>query len=239
MREIEKFKIDSTSNKKVGLIIKDEYGLILQKFDISRKDKLNLSKNYNDDFKKISRKIVKKLNEKSGKGIILLHGDPGTGKTTYIRHLTRLIKKEIIFLPNNMVDILATPEFVPFMMKYPDSILIIEDAEKVIRNRNGGGNETAVSNLLNLSDGILGDCLKTQIVATFNTERQLIDNALLRKGRLIAEYKFDKLCVDKTNKLFKSLNIDYKTETPMILSDIYNHEDNLGIENKQLTKIGF
>ena len=77
------------------------------------------------------------------------------------------------------------------MMKYPDSVLIIEDAEKVVRNRNGNGNETAVSNLLNLSDGILGDCLKTQIVATFNTERQLIDKALLRKGRLIAEYKFD------------------------------------------------
>ena len=112
IEDIEKFKIDCT-NKKVGLIVKDEYGLVLQKFDISRKDKLDLNKNYNDDFKKISKKIVNKLNEKNGKGIILLHGKPGTGKTTYIRHLTRLVEKEIIFLPNNMVDILATPEFVP------------------------------------------------------------------------------------------------------------------------------
>ena len=138
-----------------------------------------------------------------------------------------------------MVDMLATPEFVPFMMKHPNSVLIIEDAEKVVRNRSGNGNETAVSNLLNLSDGILGDCLKTQIVATFNTERQLIDKALLRKGRLIAEYQFDNLSLDKSIKLFKSLNIKYKPTEPMPLSDIYNYEDNLGMDNNKKTKIGF
>ena len=235
---VKDFKSDNT-NKKVGLIVKDEYGLVLQKFDITTNEDLDLNKNYNKDFKKISKKIVNKLNEKNGKGIILLHGKPGTGKTTYIRHLTKLVEKEIIFLPNNMVDILATPEFVPFMMKYPDSVLIIEDAEKVVRNRNGNGNETAVSNLLNLSDGILGDCLKTQIVATFNTERQLIDKALLRKGRLIAEYQFDDLPIDKSIKLFKSLGIDHKPTEPMPLSDIYNYEDNIGIDNKQPSKIGF
>ena len=237
MDEIENFKIDDL-NKKVGLIVRDEFGLTLQKFDIEH-NPIDINKNYNSDFKDISKKIVEKLNKKEGKGIILLHGKPGTGKTTYIRHLTGMIRKDIIFLPNNMVDVLATPEFIPFMMKHPNSILIIEDAEKVVRSRQGSGNETSVSNLLNLSDGILGDCLKTQIVATFNTDRQLIDEALLRKGRLIAEYLFDELCIDKTNKLLKSLGVKHKSTKPMPLSDIYNYEDNLGIDNNNKTKIGF
>ena len=36
-------------------------------------------------------------------------------------------------------------------------------------------------------------CLKIQILATFNTERTQIDKALLRKGRLITDYKFENL----------------------------------------------
>ena len=37
---------------------------------------------------------------------------------------------------------------------------------------------------------------------------QNIDKALLRKGRLIAEYEFNELDVNKSNKLLKKINID-------------------------------
>ena len=111
-----------------------------------------------------------------------------------------------MFVPNNMADILTSPEFIPFIMKFPNSIIIIEDAEKVIRSRESGGNNEATSNILNMSDGILGECLKTQIIATFNIDRENIDKALLRKGRLIAEYEFNELDVDKSNVLLLRYN---------------------------------
>ncbi len=44
-----------------------------------------------------------------------------------------------------MASSISTPEFFPFMLQNKDSILIIEDAENIIK-----------SNLLNLSDGPLG-----------------------------------------------------------------------------------
>ena len=39
-----------------------------------------------------------------------------------------------------------------------------------------------------------------------------------------SEYMFDDLCIDKTNKLFKSLGIKYKPNKSMTLSNIYNYE---------------
>ena len=75
---------------------------------------------------------------------------------------------------------------------------------------------------MNLTDGILGDCLSIQIVATFNMKREKIDQALLRKGRLIAEHKFEKLNLDDTNKLLKHLEKDMEVKEGMTLADIYN-----------------
>ena len=237
---VDKIKIFSneSANKKVGLILRDDFGLTLKKFDVSPGD-MSVEENYCDDFKDISDKIVGTLNTDDNTGLVLLHGKPGSGKTTYIRYLSTLLDKDIMFVPNNMADILTSPEFIPFIMKYPNSIIIIEDAEKVIRSRESGGNNEATSNILNMSDGILGECLKTQIIATFNIDRENIDKALLRKGRLIAEYEFNELDVDKSNKLLKKLNIDFTTKEPMLLTDIYNYEDNIGINDNKKQKIGF
>jgi hypothetical protein len=62
-----------------------------------------------------------------------------------------------------------------------------------------------------------------QIIATFNCDLTKIDPALLRKGRLIANYEFNKLDVSSAKTL--SDKLDFGTEQitePMTLADIYN-----------------
>jgi hypothetical protein len=201
---------------------------------------MELELNYGSDFLKVHETIVTNLNKNYGKGIILLHGDPGTGKTSYIKYLTSLIKeKEILFVPPSMAEMISEPNVIPFLMEYKNSILIIEDAERVISDREGKGSPAGVSNILNLTDGILGDCLGIQILATFNMKREKIDQALLRKGRLIAEHKFEKLKVDDTNKLLKHLNKDVIVNEPMCLADIYNIDVELHKTKENKSKIGF
>jgi len=183
----------------------------------------NIELNYGTEFSKVHEVIINSLNKVNGKGIILLHGDPGTGKTSYIKYMTSLIKeKDVLFVPPSMAEMLSEPTIIPFLMDHRNSILIIEDAERVISDREGNGSPAGVSNILNLTDGILGDCLNIQIVATFNMKREKIDSALLRKGRLIAEHKFENLSVDETNKLLKHLNKDVISDVGLSLADIYN-----------------
>ena len=203
--------------------------------------KTDLKLNYGKDFKKIHDTIVRRLNKDNDKGIVLLHGEPGTGKTTYIKYLSSLIKeKQIIFVPPMMAESLTDPTIIPFLMEYKNSILIIEDAEKVLGTRENSNNTSqSTSNLLNLTDGILGDCLNIQIVATFNTKRDNIDDAFMRKGRLIAEHKFTKLSIEESNKLLESLSKDVITEEEMALSDIYNIDVDIYKTIKQKGKIGF
>jgi hypothetical protein len=201
---------------------------------------MDLNLNYGVEFTKIHELIIERLNKPNDKGIILLHGDPGTGKTSYIKHLTSLIlDKDILFIPPSMAEMLSEPTIIPFLMDHKNSILIIEDAERVIGDREGNGSPAGVSNILNLTDGILGDCLNIQVVATFNMKREKIDKALLRKGRLIAEHKFEKLSIEETNKLLISLGKVNVSEEAMCLADIYNIDTEVYRAETKENKIGF
>lgn len=222
LKDLKKYEVEK---KKSNIsLIKVEVGghLDTEDFNLNVPD-IDLKLNYGESFLKIHNLIEERLNKDYDKGIILLHGDPGTGKTTYLKYLTSLIKnKTILFVPPSMAESLSEPAIIPFLMEYKNSILIIEDAEKVISDREINGSSVGVSNILNLTDGILGDCLGIQIIATFNMRREKIDSALLRKGRLIAEHKFEKLNKNETNKLLEHLKKDFVSNEPMSLADIYN-----------------
>jgi SpoVK/Ycf46/Vps4 family AAA+-type ATPase len=221
-------------------LVKSEMGhLDTEEYDLPVPD-MDLELNYGSEFKKIHDIIIKRLNKTNDKGIILLHGDPGTGKTSYLKYLTKYVQdKDILFIPPSMAEMLSEPSIIPFLMEKKNSILIIEDAERVISDREGNGSPAGVSNILNLTDGILGDCLNIQVIATFNMKRERIDQALLRKGRLIAEHKFERLPVDETNKLLDHLGKNHKSTEPMSLADIYNVDSDEVRITKEKKSIGF
>ena len=176
---------------------------------------------YNDDFRKVDAVIRERLSKENDKGIVLLHGLPGTGKTTYLRHLIGTINKQVLFVSPAVAANLMNPEFMDLLLDNPNSVLVIEDAENIIMERRYSSH-SSVSNLLNISDGLLSDCLNVQIICTFNSAIEMVDTALLRKGRLIARYEFGKLEPQKATALSKHLGVEKEYHLPASLAEITN-----------------
>ena len=219
--EIKKFKERKSKNKsEISLLINTVDGIDTKSLEIM-KPKLRIEDNYNDDFMEVHKTIYQRLSKKNDKGLVILHGKPGTGKTSYIRHLISSLKKKVIFLPPNMAAEITNPGLISVLIDRPNSIFVIEDAENIVVDREKDGN-SKVSALLNISDGLLSDCLNIQIICSFNTDISKVDSASMRKGRLIAKYEFKELEVQKANTLSKKLGFDSNFNSPMTLTAIYN-----------------
>lgn len=144
--------------------------------------------------------MVNRLNAQDGSGLYLLYGKPGTGKTSFIKDVLSKTLKKALFISPCFTEDLTSPSLISLLMDYPDSILVIEDAETVLMERKAD-NSSAVSNLLNLTDGFLADFLNLKIICTFNTELKNIDEALLREGRLKGMHEFAKIQPERAQKI--------------------------------------
>ncbi len=220
---------------KINVVVSSQHGLSLHLMDLNTTE-LDIEANYNDDFLAVHQTILARIKKKKDKGLVLLHGKPGTGKTTYIKHLISQVEKEVVFMPPNLANQITNPGLLELLIENPNSILVIEDAEDIILERNQKSN-SAVSALLNLSDGILAECLNIQIICSFNTQLSKIDSALLRKGRLIARYEFEELALDKVNNLCRNLGLTQEYFEPQVLAEIFNQHEKASQQKQK--KIGF
>jgi hypothetical protein len=196
----------------------------------------DLDINYGQGFEKFHNQLMQRFNS-STKGLVLFHGEPGTGKTYYIRHLLRKMvanRKVVIYIPPNMVDHLVDPAFMTFLSGELKNwsedgyfcVLLIEDAEPLLAKRQEGVRIQGVTNLLNMTDGLLNDMLNLQIICTFNVDISKLDSALLRPGRLVARKEFKALSELDANLLAQRMGIKHHFDKPASLGEIYAMQKN-------------
>jgi Domain of unknown function (DUF5925)/ATPase family associated with various cellular activities (AAA) len=132
--------------------------------------------------------------------LILLHGEPGTGKTTAIRALMRqwqdwcsaqyISDPERLFShPGYMMEVVGgttdngTEKW---------QLLIAEDSDEYLRVSARKEAGAALGRLLNLSDGVLGQGNNTLVLLTTNERLDRLHPALIRPGRCLAQVEFTK-----------------------------------------------
>lgn len=224
-----------------GILHSSDGSIEVKEITLDKAVTVDLALNYGKEFPTKHEALMKKLVERQN-GLYLLHGIPGSGKTTYLKYLAQELAskdKKFIFVPTNQIDALTSPNILPVLLDNKNSVLVLEDAERAVISRESGGDGSVVSTLLNFGDGILGSMLKISLIVTFNTSKEKIDAALKRKGRLLFEHQFDKLSLEDTKTLAAHLKKPPIIDEPMTLADIYNLEDENYATKEEVRRMGF
>ena len=191
-------------------------------------DDIELDLRYNEDTLKKADKLIKKI-KKSQKGLSILAGDRGLGKTTLAKHIASKIDRMCIFIPNNMIDLtINNPEFKNLLKKFEKPLIIIDDCEFLTNNQFTKLNFFS-NNLIQLVDGFLSETLNIQILLIFNENADEIDEDITESNSLIDCIEFDLLEVETANELSKLLGNNKKYKNPVKLIEV--------IQNKKSDKI--
>ena len=221
---------EDESTPKISLLAYGLSGFYTREFELPKLNsdiKYNYSDKVWEDFEFIEQELRHKTH-----GLVLLSGIPGGGKTNAIRYLCGSLQEDfnVLLVQPEIAKNIGDVSFQNFLIDLTNGsekkyILVFEDAENLLSPDASGVRNSAVTNILNITDGIVGDILQVRIICTFNTDYSKIDSALRRKGRLIKHIEVNELNSTEIANWCEFNNVPVPNEQAISLADLYAYKE--------------
>ena len=204
-------------------LVKNDDGGYMDFIKTVRVNKIDISQ-FNED---LPEETIQEFIRSKDSGIIIFHGKPGCGKTSYIKRLIQTNRNiQFSYLGLDLVQQQEKLRDYVICRQKKDIVIIVEDCEKLLQSRNYGTSTTSLSDILNISDGLLGDQTNAKFIFTFNSNLNSIDDAIIRRGRLKCMYEFGPLKGERLKNLAKKLGLELSEEElvdGVALCDLFNY----------------
>ena len=174
----------------------------------------------------------------SSANVLVMIGDAGLGKSALINEMILQARKptQIVFDKEVMkMDSLYT-SFINESLRDDGGLLVMEDADTILSDRIIENN-TNMSRLLNMSDGIVDTSGAKFIFSANLKSKEEIDSALIRPGRCFDVLEFRNLTREEAEIAAKAVGTElFADKSSYTVAGIYNSKAN---RKEKKNKVGF
>lgn len=189
----------------------------------------DVRKNYAAEVSKGLDSLMELQNDQVYGKILLLHGPPGTGKTSCLRTLARAWQDwcdlEVVVDPEQMFN--DANYLMSVLAENRDvrsdrwTMLILEDCDELIRKEAKDVSGQALSRLLNATDGFLGQGQNILIGITTNEPLSTLHPAVMRSGRCLSTLHVPALSADEARAWLDDPDLRSQVRGDMVLADLF------------------